>query len=255
MPAKPIIEPIERSNSPATISSAAPIAITPRKPATVPQLMMPSALNMPEPEAPTANSRKTSTAPASAPDSGRLRNRRQKPIARRRSSAAGAAALAAGVETWALIAGLASCDDGSAVLAGVLLDLADVVLGHEARAGQDVARAVDRREAVLVEARLHLRVVANGLGRLVHVGRLQLLHRRHDRDRDVPLQVRLLVDRELHRAVLDALGDLVGEVEGGEPGLALQAHLVERLQRRAGRVRAECEHGLRVRVLAQPGGD
>src|SRR5471030_3022798 len=88
MPAKPIIEPIDRSNSPATISSAAPTAMTPRNPATVPQFTMPSALNMPEPWAPNANSRKTSTAPDSAPDSGRPSRRRHRLTLRRRSSGA-----------------------------------------------------------------------------------------------------------------------------------------------------------------------
>jgi len=48
MPAKPIIEPIDRSNSPPIISSAAPTEMMPRNAATVAQLTMPSALNMPE---------------------------------------------------------------------------------------------------------------------------------------------------------------------------------------------------------------
>src|SRR3954466_6327611 len=95
MPPKPIIEPIDRSNSPATISSAAPTAITPRNAATVPQLTMPSAENMPEPPAAKANTMKTSTVPDSAPDSGRPSSRRQSPGLRTGSShgALGAAAL------------------------------------------------------------------------------------------------------------------------------------------------------------------
>src|ERR1700749_2741344 len=139
MPAKPIIEPIDRSNSPATISSAAPTAITPRKPATLPQFTIPSALNMPEPWAPNANSRKTSTAPDNAPDSGRPSRRRHRPPLRRRSSGA-AAGEAEGAGAATFVATNGAVDVGmaiafsqvsvaSAVLAGVLLDLADVVLG------------------------------------------------------------------------------------------------------------------------------
>src|ERR1700749_4215268 len=148
MPPKPITEPMDRSNSPATISSAAPTAITPRNAATVPQLTMPSAENMPEPPAAKANTRKTSTVPDSAPDSGRPRRRRHSPTLRTRSSRAaageGATSGAAVVAGGVVISGCLR----STVLAGVLLDLADVVLGHEARAGQDVARAVDRLQAV-----------------------------------------------------------------------------------------------------------
>ena len=55
MPAKPIIEPIDRSNSPPIISSAAPTAMMPRNAATVAQLTMPSALNMPESPAASPN--------------------------------------------------------------------------------------------------------------------------------------------------------------------------------------------------------
>ena len=86
MPAKPIIEPIDRSNSPAIISSAAATAMMPRKAATVAQLTTPSALNMPELPAALPKIRKTSSAPASAPNSGRANTLRNAPTSRTRSS-------------------------------------------------------------------------------------------------------------------------------------------------------------------------
>ena len=90
MPAKPIIEPIDRSNSPPIINSAAPTAMMPRNAATVAQLTMPSALNMPESPATSANNTNTSTAPEIEPNSGRDRKRRHAPMSRTRSSASGA---------------------------------------------------------------------------------------------------------------------------------------------------------------------
>ncbi|MNI85546.1 hypothetical protein D3C73_1425500 [compost metagenome] len=63
MPAKPIIEPMDKSNSPPIISKAAPVARMPMKAATVAQLTMPSALNIPDPPATRPNTRKTATVP------------------------------------------------------------------------------------------------------------------------------------------------------------------------------------------------
>ncbi|MNY71331.1 hypothetical protein D3C86_2096480 [compost metagenome] len=54
MPAKPIIEPTERSNSPAIIRRHAPTAMIMNCAETTPQFMMPSAANMPVPPATTA---------------------------------------------------------------------------------------------------------------------------------------------------------------------------------------------------------
>src|SRR5437016_5742487 len=100
MPAKPIIEPIDRSNSPPIISSAAPTEMMPRNAATVAQLTMPSALNMPESPAVSRNTTNTSTAPEIEPNSGRDRKRRSAPISRTRSSVGNAAlgAFGAGAE-------------------------------------------------------------------------------------------------------------------------------------------------------------
>src|SRR3954471_14721203 len=90
MPAKPIIEPMDRSNSPPIISSAAPTAMMPRNAATVAQLTTPSALNMPESPATSPNNTNTSTAPEIEPNSGRDRKRRSAPMSRTRSSEGGA---------------------------------------------------------------------------------------------------------------------------------------------------------------------
>src|SRR5690349_11248635 len=95
-------------------------------------------------------------------------------------------------------------DIRSAILPGELLDPADVVLGHEAGARADVPGAVHRGEAVGVEPRPGL---GAGLERGHDLGEILgvlLLHDRQDGHRDVALEVRLLVDRERHGAVLDA---------------------------------------------------
>ncbi len=86
MPAAPIIEPIDRSNSPPIISSAAATARMPSCAETSSQLTTPRKLRKPESPATTAKKIKTKTAPATAPSSGRLRSLRQGLTARRRSS-------------------------------------------------------------------------------------------------------------------------------------------------------------------------
>src|SRR4051812_8907181 len=53
-------------------------------------------------------------------------------------------------------------DISSAVLPGELLDLADVVLGHEAGAGADVPGSVHHGEAVRLEPGLGLRIRLEG---------------------------------------------------------------------------------------------
>src|SRR5882757_1728646 len=116
----------------------------------------------------------------------------------------------------------------SAVLPGELLDLGNVVLGHEAGAGADVAGTVHWREVVGVEPRLGLRV---GLERGDHLGDVAgvlLLHDRQVRDREIALEVRLLIDRERHRAVFDPRRDLRRQIEGGHEDLALEPELGDR---------------------------
>src|SRR4029434_7777106 len=92
IPANPIIDPIDKSNSPPIINSAAPTEIMPRNAATVAQLTIPSALKLPEWPAVTRKQRRTRTAPEIEPNSGRDRKRRNAPISRTRSSEDGAAA-------------------------------------------------------------------------------------------------------------------------------------------------------------------
>jgi hypothetical protein len=73
IPAKPIMEPTERSNSPAIISRATGAARMPSCAETSRKLMIPLALNKPLPPAVTAKKAKTRTVPANAPNSGRLK--------------------------------------------------------------------------------------------------------------------------------------------------------------------------------------
>src|SRR5215468_1548732 len=93
----------------------------------------------------------------------------------------------------------------SAVLARVLDDLVDICLRDEARTGTDVLRPIRRLEAVSLQAFLELRIRLQDLPDLRRVGRVFLLHDREHGDGDIALQIRLLIDCELDRAVLDAL--------------------------------------------------
>src|SRR5215470_3938184 len=251
MPAKPIIEPMERSNSPPIMRSAAPTAMMPRNAATVAQLTMPSALNMPESPATTKKTAKTSTAPEMEPNSGRDRNRRSGPISRTRSSdgADGALAVAAGVEISGPV--MTALSRGSAILPGVLLHLGDVFLRDETRTRRDVAVAVDGRQAVFGEALLRFGVCLDGVHDLLEVRGLHLLHGREHSHRDVALQVGLLIDRELNGAGLDSFADVVREVEGRHPELACLARLLQGLDRRARGSGGKRQHAVGVRILAQ----
>jgi hypothetical protein len=85
-PAKAIIEPSDRSNSPPIISSATATARMPSWAETSRKLTVPRALNRPLSPAKTAKKNSTSTQPAAAPSSGRRRAWRAKPISRTRSS-------------------------------------------------------------------------------------------------------------------------------------------------------------------------
>ena len=71
MPAKPIIEPTERSNSPAIINRQAPTAMMMNWAETVDQVITPSGENMPVSRAMAKKNMKTRIAPAIAPSSGR----------------------------------------------------------------------------------------------------------------------------------------------------------------------------------------
>ena len=70
IPAKPIIDPIDKSNSPPIISIAAAIAIIPRFADTSKKLSIPYALNIPVSPATIPKNINTNIAPPSAPNSG-----------------------------------------------------------------------------------------------------------------------------------------------------------------------------------------
>ena len=75
IPAKPIIDPTERSNSPAIINRVTGAARMPSCADTSRKLMMPLAENKPLPPATIAKKTKTRIVPATAPSSGRLSRR------------------------------------------------------------------------------------------------------------------------------------------------------------------------------------
>ena len=105
---------------------------------------------------------------------------------------------------------------GSTILTGVLHDLVEIFFGDEARTRTNVPGAVRRFQSVGCEACLELRIRFQDLADLRRIGGVVLLHDREHGDRNVALQVRLLIDCELDRAVLDPLRDVVGEIEGDE---------------------------------------
>ncbi len=71
IPAKPIIDPTDRSNSPAIMRRQAPTAIIINCEDTIPQFIEPSNENMPVSRATKKKNRKTNTTPTIAPKSGR----------------------------------------------------------------------------------------------------------------------------------------------------------------------------------------
>ena len=87
-PAAPIIEPIDRSNSPPIISIAAATAMMPSWAETSRKLMMPGAENRPLLPATAAKKRNTRMVPATAPSSGRAISRLSSGVAATRSSTA-----------------------------------------------------------------------------------------------------------------------------------------------------------------------
>ena len=86
MPAKPIIEPTERSNSPAIINRQAPTAIITNWADTVVQVITPSGENMPVSRATARKNMKTRMVPAIAPSSGPINALRKRDMSFRRSS-------------------------------------------------------------------------------------------------------------------------------------------------------------------------
>ncbi|CTQ54441.1 hypothetical protein LP7551_02974 [Roseibium album] len=102
MPEKPIMEPTERSNSPAIIKRQAPTAMMANCAETVPQLTMPSAENMPLSLAMPMKNMKTRIVPQMAPSSGRISALRMEDISRMRSSLLAAGPVVGGVSDAAV---------------------------------------------------------------------------------------------------------------------------------------------------------
>src|SRR3954451_12741643 len=183
-PAEPVITPADRSNSPPIISSATATAGMPIVDATSVQFAMPSSLR----NSGFCVQKKIATtiAASSAPISGRRRMRDARLMLASRSSPTGfAGGAGAGAAAVCLVM-------SPRPLARELLDRRHVGLVHEAGAGE------------------HRLPAADGVGvRLVEL---------EEDDRQVALQVLLLVDGELDVAGLDALGDVRVEVERRQLG-------------------------------------
>src|SRR4051794_10896809 len=188
-PAEPVITPADRSNSPPIISRATITAGMPIVEATSVQFAMPSSRR--NSEFCVQKKMATTMAASSAPISGRLRMRAARLMFASRSSATGAAGGAgAGA---AVVCSLMS----PGPLARQLLDRGRVVLVHEARAGEHGLAAAD--------------------GVRVRPEQLQ------EDDRQVALEVLLLVDRELDRPGLDGLDHVRAEVERRQASLRARA--------------------------------
>ena len=89
MPAKPIIDPTDRSNSPAIIRRHAPTAMIMNCAETIDQFITPWLLNIPLSKANRRNKVKTATVPTIPPSSGRISALRRADISLIRSSVAG----------------------------------------------------------------------------------------------------------------------------------------------------------------------
>src|SRR5260370_13622540 len=105
------------------------------------------------------------------------------------------------------------------VVPSKLLEQADVLLGHEAWAGVNVVRRNDPIAGILSQ----------------------------EHHRQVPLEIGLLINRRLHRAVLDRLRDIAVEIEADE-ALELPGgpHVMQELDRRVGGVPPERPDAVRL---------
>src|SRR4051812_15430967 len=207
-PAEPVITPADRSNSPPIINSATSTAGMPIVDATSVQLAMPSSRR----KSAFCDQKKiaTTTAASSAPISGRRRIRDARLMFASRSSAtgiAGGGAAGDGVGCVVLMAlpraGLRELRDGPGV-----------VLVDEARAGEDGQAAADGVGVVPEELQEH--------------------------DRQVALEVLLLIDGELDRPGLDVLDHVRADVERRQ--LRAGARALDRRLGRLADVRVERDH-------------
>src|SRR5437879_2904675 len=140
MPDAPIMVPIERSNSPAIISSETGTARMPSSAATCRYAAVPLAVSQPEPPATIAKKIQTATAPATAPSSGLATSLRSMLCRSSRSSAIGCPAGVGAAGAWGADAPplmLHSPPKSPDALRAEGDDAGRGVLGHQAGPGQD----------------------------------------------------------------------------------------------------------------------
>src|SRR5581483_9482288 len=209
--------PAERSNSPPIISNATGTAMIPMFEASSLQRAKPS--RPAKPVAVIANSANTAARPTSDPISGRRKTCERIPTRASRSSAgaAGGVAVAACWDITGAAAGRLSAPPPSPRLARALrrqLDhLRRVRLVHETRSRQHRLAAADGVRVRVVQVEEH--------------------------DREISLQVLLLVDREQDVPRGDRFQEVGGEVEARD--LCRRLHALRRLVRREADLRVESE--------------
>src|SRR5215207_8027941 len=246
-PAVPVMTPAERSNSPPIMSSATATAGMPSVAATSVQFAAPS--SVPNRSVLITKNSPITVAASTAPISGRRNRRVVRLTSARRSSTTdvvggGGSATVAGFVTSRLLSswGGRRPDPGagpaadpltsSGAFAGELLHRVGVRLVDEPRSGE------------------HGQTAAHRVGVRVE--------QRQEHDRQVPLEVLLLVDGELDLARLDGLHDIAAQVEGGE--LRVRAPALDRVARSNGDVGVERQHGgdvlvrLELRLQLRGGG-
>src|SRR5215216_838404 len=221
-PAVPVMTPAERSNSPPIMSSATATAGMPSVAATSVQFAAPS--SVPNRSVLITKNSPITVAASTAPISGRRNRRVVRLTSDMRSSTT---EVVDGVGGLTAVAGSVTClssSSGSArrparagrrpptsarALGGELLHRVRVGLVDEPRSGQDGQTAA-HRVGVRVE-------------------------QRQEHDRQVTLEVLLLVDGELDLAGLDRLHDVAAQVEGGQ--LGVRARPLDRVASSDGDVR------------------
>src|SRR5215217_4887988 len=211
-PAVPVMTPAERSNSPPIMSSATATAGMPSVDATSVQFAAPS--TVPNRSVVNTKNRPITVAASTAPISGRRRRRVVRLTFARRSSTTD---VGGGVGGLAAVAGLVTSVSSSSwrerrpaqaragrspftsarALGGELLHRVGVRLVHEPGSGE------------------HGQTAAHRVGVRVE--------QRQEDDRQVTLEVLLLVDGELDLAGLDGLHDVAAQVECGELGVRARA--------------------------------
>mmetsp|Transcript_22736 Transcript_22736/g.37606 ORF Transcript_22736/g.37606 Transcript_22736/m.37606 type:complete len:569 (+) Transcript_22736:230-1936(+) len=233
IPAKPIIEPTDRSNSPAIINRHAPTAMMANCADTIDQFMTPAGPNMPLSRAVSRKKIKTRIMPAMPPNSGLIRASRNRERFRTRSSA-----------SWGLdpsVIGPRPCQrlcerekgrpvcqaarwfSDLAELARELFDFFQAICGHKTGAGVDVV-AGQNAVAVIVG---------------------------QDHNGQVSLQEGLLVDAPLDDAGLDAFDDVLAQVKRAEIDVACQAHFLKREDGGIRRGRPKRQDGVQIGVGIQ----